>query len=117
MEGDLETAQFFYEKAYKAEGSDLRVGLATHGSAEGMRLFQVATDNNQKVESVIEKERAERRRQQDPIELRRRDNTPIDESAPAPESPSPQPSPSPQSNAPTGPASPPATTPSPQPQM
>jgi Flp pilus assembly protein TadD len=101
MGGDAETAQFFYDKARKAEGADSRVGLASRRSLERMRLFQVADDNDQKIEDEIDRERAARQRQTGPIELKRRDNKPVDEPSPA----------APQSSVPK----PPAAAPPPQP--
>jgi Flp pilus assembly protein TadD len=85
MDGDLETAQFFYDKALKADGAGYAVGLATRRAAEGMQLSAVADENDQKVDDKIEQERLARQQQGGPIELRRRDNTPIDENpAPSP---------------------------------
>lgn len=83
MQGDLETAQFFYNKARGAQGSDFRVGVATRAAAEGTKLFQVATDNGDQIDVKIAQARALRRQQGGPIELMRRDNTPVDESQPA----------------------------------
>ena len=68
-DGDLETAQFFYEKARKADDSGARVGLATQSIAEGKDLFTVATDSNQKVDSALEQYSQQRRRETGPIEL------------------------------------------------
>ena len=68
-EGDLETAQFYYGKAWKANDSDLRVGLATDRSAQGRTLFNVANDSNQRVDSSLQLYGAERRRETAPIEL------------------------------------------------
>ena len=83
MEGDRETAQFFYEKAQKAQDAGVRVGLATHHAAEGMPLSAVAQDSDQKVETKVEEAAAIRRQQGGPIQLKTRDNRPIDETPPA----------------------------------
>lgn len=72
-DGDLESAQFFYEKALKADGAGVRVGLATNHSAEGQPLSQSATDSDQKVGSALETYSRERRQQSAPIELIPRD--------------------------------------------
>lgn len=85
MDGDLETAQLFYERAREAGSSHLRVGLATRRSAEGMNLFAVAADSDHKVDSKISQENQARRRQSGPIELRHRDQTPVVEPTPSPE--------------------------------
>jgi Flp pilus assembly protein TadD len=76
-EGDLETAQFFYARARKAEHANDRVGLATRHSAEGKHLSAVITDSDQKVGGEIVLEDQARRRQSGPIELKHRDNTPV----------------------------------------
>ena len=84
LQGDMETAQFFYDKALKAQGSESEVGLATVGSAEGMKLVDVANDNGQKIDTNIERERLARRQESGPIQLRTRDNKPIPEPEPEP---------------------------------
>jgi Flp pilus assembly protein TadD len=95
-EGDRETAQFFYDKAQTIAGSNLKVGLATRHSAEGTRLSQVASQNDTKVEGKVRQERDERRSQRQPILLRRRDNSVVEEpttppaNRPAPQGTSPQ---------------------------
>lgn len=76
-EGDLETAQFFYTRAQKAEHANERVGLATRSSAEGKHLSTVIADSDQKVGGEIVQENQARRRQTGPIELKHRDNTPV----------------------------------------
>ena len=100
MDGDLETAQFFYERARKAEGAHARVGLATRRSSEGMNLFAVAADSDQKVDGKIVQENQARRQQSGPIGLKHRDNTPVVESTPSPEAPQPSAAPPPVSQPP-----------------
>ena len=68
-DGDLETAQFFYEKARKADDSGTRVGLATQQFAEGKDLLTVASDSNEKVDDAIERYSQQRRRETGPVEL------------------------------------------------
>lgn len=92
IEGDRETAEFFYQNARKAYGADAKVALATRRSAEGLKLFQVAEDSGSKVETKVAEEHAARRRERQPILLRRRDNTVVDEPSPATQ-PSAQPNP------------------------
>jgi Flp pilus assembly protein TadD len=91
--GDLETAQFFYEKAKSAANANALVGVASKSSARGMKLSQVAGEGDQKVDDVIAAEIERKRRESAPIQLKRRDNQPIDgtdETAPGPTSPTPQ---------------------------
>jgi Flp pilus assembly protein TadD len=89
IEGDRETAQFFYDSAARAGGANQKVGLATRRSAEGMRLLQVASDSDSKVEAKVTQEREARRQQRQPIVLHRRDNSVVEEptAAPAPVNP------------------------------
>lgn len=80
--GDLETAQFFYEKAQRAEDADRRVSLATRQSAEGMPLGAVAGDSDQKVDAKMTAEVAAKRSRPGPIVLKRRDGKPVDQPQP-----------------------------------
>jgi Flp pilus assembly protein TadD len=79
LQGDQETAQFFYDKARLASGAGATVGLASRRSAEGAKLFEVARDSDEKVETKVDRERELRRQKRDPIVLRHRDNTPVNE--------------------------------------
>jgi tetratricopeptide (TPR) repeat protein len=69
IEGDLETAQFFYEKSRKAEDSSVRVGLATQHAAEGKKLSTVATESGDLVDGELEKYSQARHLETAPIEL------------------------------------------------
>ena len=84
--GDLETAQFFYQKAQRAEDADRPVSLATRQTAEGMPLVAVAEDSDQKVDAKMTAEVAAKRSRPGPIVLKRRDGKPVD----WPQPPSPQ---------------------------
>lgn len=68
-DGDLETAQFYYEKARKADNAGARVGFATQLSAEGKSLGVVATGSNEKVDNALEVYSQQRRRETGPVEL------------------------------------------------
>jgi Flp pilus assembly protein TadD len=83
IEGDRETAQFFYDRAQEAGGANITVGLATRHSAEGMKLAAVAADSNTRVDSKISEERTALRQEHEPIVLRRRDNSVVDETVPS----------------------------------
>lgn len=87
MDGDLETAQFYYEKARKALDSDAKVGLATKQAAEGKKLVTVAVGSSRQVESQLDIYSAQRHRETGPIELTPRDSTPDGNSSVAPEKP------------------------------
>jgi Flp pilus assembly protein TadD len=84
IEGDRETAEFFYDSAQKAGGATQKVGLATRRSAEGLKLSQVAADSGAKVDTKVTQDREVVRRQHEPIVLRRRDNSIVDEPATPP---------------------------------
>jgi len=94
MQGDPETAQFFYDRAKTGTGSNAPVGLATHRSAEGSKLLQVASANDAKVEAKTAEERNLRRQRNEPVVLRHRDNTLVVEPAATP---APPPAPNPPS--------------------
>jgi Flp pilus assembly protein TadD len=82
LEGDRETAQFFYDRARQAGGASATVGVATRRTEEGRKLFAVAADNDSKVEAKVTLDRNALRRSNEPVVLRRRDNSIVDESVP-----------------------------------
>ena len=79
LEGDQETAQFYYEHAQQAVGSATVVGVASRKGAEGQKLFAVADDNTSRVGSRVTQERQALQRQNEPVALRRRDNSIVEE--------------------------------------
>ena len=82
LEGDRETAQFFYDHARQSQGASATVGVATRQTAEGRKLFAVAADNDGLVATKVSQEQnALRRQDQGPVLLRRRDNSVVEESA------------------------------------
>lgn len=82
LEGDRETAEFFYEQARQAGGANLTVGVATSRTAEGRKLFAVAEDNDSRVQAKVAQERDLLRREAGPVALRRRDNSIVEDSVP-----------------------------------
>ena len=84
IEGDRETAQFFYDRARQAGGAAATVGVATRRTEEGRKLLAVAADSDSKVEAKVTQDREAVRQQHQPVVLRRRDNSIVDESAPQP---------------------------------
>jgi Flp pilus assembly protein TadD len=84
-DGDLESAQFFYGKAWQAAGANLRVGLATNGSQQGKPLSQVADSSNQKVDGALEVYSQERHRETGPIVLTPRGNGATGDSSTTPQ--------------------------------
>ena len=75
LDGDRETANFYYSKAHEAERKNVKVGVATRRDAEGKRLVEVADANNNMVESRIKAQQTVRQQQGGPAVLRRRDNS------------------------------------------
>lgn len=75
--GDLETAQFFYSKARKADNANARVGLATDRSAQGKPLLAIAKQSDLKVDIQLDQLSEAARRQTGPVQLLHRDNTPV----------------------------------------
>ncbi len=111
MDGDKETADFYYAKAQEARERDAKVGVSTRKDMEGQKLAAVANTSDQEVQNRIQADLARKRQQGGPIELKRRDNTPViepttpppatpqAENGPNPQSPQEQPIPQPPSEA------------------
>jgi Flp pilus assembly protein TadD len=87
MQGDQETAEFFYDRAKIGTGANASVGLATRRAAEGSKLLQVASANDAKVQAKTVEERNMRRQRNEPIVLRHRDNTLVVEPTATPAAP------------------------------
>ena len=76
--GDLESAEDFYRQAREAGGSNDRVGIATRPAAEGRKLSSVADSSEEQVSSAIEVHSEARHRLGGPVQLKRRDGSPVD---------------------------------------
>jgi Flp pilus assembly protein TadD len=87
-DGDLETAEFFYGRAQKADNANARIGLATESSVEGKHLLTVATESDQKVDGQLDELAHARRQQSGPIELKRRSSETVPATNPSTPSPS-----------------------------
>lgn len=98
IEGDSETAQFFYDKAQTAAGADATVGLASRSAEKGLKLAELASTSDVKVQAALLAQRNALREHPEPILLRRRDNSPVQEptTVPARTSPSQTGTPQPQ---------------------
>lgn len=79
MNGDQETANDFYAEAAEAPSAGQRVSLASHQQGYGASLATVASSNGQLAQANLLALQQVRRRQTGPIQLRRRDNTPVSE--------------------------------------
>jgi tetratricopeptide (TPR) repeat protein len=87
-DGDLESAQFFYQKAGQAYGAGLPVGLATSPSVKGQTLSRVATESREQVDGALEVYSRERRGQPGSIELTPRGAGATGDSTASPQQPS-----------------------------
>jgi len=79
MDGDHETADQFYASARAARDASARVTLANRHEMQGLPLGQVARSNDEGAQANLEATREARRREGGPIQLKRRDNTPVTE--------------------------------------
>lgn len=68
-DGDLESAQFFYAKARRAQDASARVGLATMLDAQGQPLDVVAGDSTGKIDTALETYSRQRRQENSPVQL------------------------------------------------
>jgi Flp pilus assembly protein TadD len=92
LQGDRETAEFYYAKAREADHASGVVHTATRRDAEGRKVADVSQDNNVKVDAAMEAAvAAKRRTSSGQVELKRRDNTPV--TAPQPQQQPQQPEP------------------------
>lgn len=83
MDGDRETADFFYAKAQEANRSNAKVVQATRKSAEGKKVGEVASSSDTIVTQAQEETIEARRRQGGTlVALRRRDGTPVPNNEP-----------------------------------
>jgi len=78
MDGDQETASFYYEKAQTAQRADRPVSVATRRDAEGKPVAGVAVVSDQQVTNQMEAALEQKRREGGPIVLRRRDNSTVE---------------------------------------
>jgi Flp pilus assembly protein TadD len=85
LNGDQETAQEFYREAQRAPDAGARVSLATRRDAEGGRLYTIANESEAGVSTAIETASEVRRRNPGPIQLKRRDGTPVTVPPPSPQ--------------------------------
>lgn len=99
LDGDRETADFYYDKAREADQSSMKIAYASRKDVEGMKLASVANDSDDAVNKAIDEAAALRRAEGGPVVLRYRNNEPVMEPANPPkpiqpENPTPAPEPS-----------------------
>lgn len=81
LDGDRESADFYYGKAKEADQSSMRVAYATRKDAEGMKLAAVANGSDDAVVKATEEAAEVRRQQGGSVVLRNRDNSLVVEPA------------------------------------
>ena len=81
MDGDRETANYFYQKAQAAEHASEKVGIATRKDAEGQQLQSVAAASNDSVDVRMQQDLAIKRAQGGggPVVLRKRNGEAVAE--------------------------------------
>ena len=101
MDGDRETADFYYDKAREADQSSMKVAYASRKDVEGMKLAAVAGDSDDAVNRATEEAAALRRSEGGEVVLRYRNNEPVMEPKEPPTPPQPtntNPAPAPNPN-------------------
>jgi Flp pilus assembly protein TadD len=86
LDGDRESANYYYGKAQEAGNAGAKVGVATRRDAEGKQLQRVADSNELAVDSRIQVDLQNKRRNanKENPSLKRRDNTVVPEPTPPP---------------------------------
>jgi len=84
LDGDRESANYYYGKAQEANGANTRVGVATRRDAEGKQLQRVADSSELAVDSRMQIDLQNKRRSatKENPSLKRRDNTVVPEPTP-----------------------------------
>ncbi len=77
MDGDRETAEFYYAKAKEADEANKKVAVSTRADLAGQPLRDVATYGDNKVEAKMAALVEARRREGGPVALKRRDGSVI----------------------------------------
>jgi Flp pilus assembly protein TadD len=76
LDGDRETANYYYEKAQQADRSKVKVGVATRKEAEGKPLQRVADNNESAVDARMQQEaNAKRQSKGQPALVKRNGNS------------------------------------------
>jgi Flp pilus assembly protein TadD len=75
--GDEETANEFYSSAQRGDQAGAPVSVASHHEMVGAAVGEVAGSNSQASEAELQAQAEAKRRNNAPIVLRRRDNTPV----------------------------------------
>jgi Flp pilus assembly protein TadD len=82
LDGDRETANFFYDKAQQADNAKEIVGVASRKEAEGQQLVTVADHNDLSVSARMDAELVAKRRSKAPPALLDRQGQPVQTKTP-----------------------------------
>ena len=74
LDGDRETADYYYDRARDANGAKARIALATRKDVEGKRIGELAENTDAEVLSRIERDRIARQQMGGPVVLRDRNS-------------------------------------------
>jgi len=77
LAGDRESAEMYYEAARSGRDANARVSYATRRDAEGRKIDNLADHNQLDVEATLKAIQETKRREHQPIELKRRDGTSV----------------------------------------
>jgi Flp pilus assembly protein TadD len=81
MDGDRETADYYYGQAREGNSNGARIALATRRELQGKKIGEVAANTDNLVLDKMQSDLAARQQAGGPVMLRKRDNTPIVEPA------------------------------------
>jgi Flp pilus assembly protein TadD len=85
LDGDRETADYYYGKASEARQANMKVAYATRSKMKGMKMAAVADVNDKAVVKATEDATAALRAEGGPIVLHYRNNKPVSEPATPPQ--------------------------------
>jgi Flp pilus assembly protein TadD len=75
LDGDWESAETYYEAARSGKDANDRVSYSTRRDAEGQKIDNLADNNESSVEGTLKTMQETRRRENHPVELKRRDGS------------------------------------------
>ncbi len=77
LAGDRESAEMYYDAARSGKDAKAKVSYSTRRDAEGQKIDTLADNNQTDVDATLKAVQETKRREQRPIELKRRDGTPV----------------------------------------
>jgi Flp pilus assembly protein TadD len=77
LAGDRESAEMYYDAARSGKDAKAKVSYSTRRDAEGQKINSLADNNQADVDATLKAVQETKRREQRPIELKRRDGTPV----------------------------------------